>query len=234
MIKPLIIIIFSLLGFSSTVKLSIDAKIRSIQSTNMNGNEFISAYSASKYLLPGSKFNSKENKIEAGDFDLYYYPNSFFIVKEDWNGATYYQLGLPVAEVKNRDFLPLRSFIFALDSMEIYDVATVNKGLNFTLVSKGQSLLMPLANNSSNSRINNSVDGKLKYTDTYSTDPFKDSFIENSKKLKEAFKDLAPKTELYESNVKENSSVTQKPKPGPYGLPKGLIRRELEELRKKD
>lgn len=234
MIKPLIIILFSFFTFSSTLKLSVNAKIRSIQSTKMNGNDYISVYSASKHLMPGSNYNAKENKIEAGDFDLYYYPNSFFIVKEDWNGATYYQLGLPVTESKNRYFFPLISFLFALDSMNIYDVAAVDKGINYTLVSKGESLLKPLAKNSSSTNFSNSVDGKLKFTDTYTTDPFKDSFIKSSKKLQEAFKDLKPKTELLEAKLKESDAVTDKPKPGPYELPKGLIRRELEEVRKKD
>lgn len=236
MIKPLIIILLSTLAFSANVKVSVNNKIRVIQPTKISGTDYITASAVSKLLLPGSKFKAENNKIEAGDFDLYYFPKSFFVIKEDWAGSHYYQLGMPAVTRSGRDFLPLKTLVYALDTMDVFDVASAEKGVQFTLVSKGQTLLQPLASNNRTKKIRRNREGKYSFSDTYSLDPFRDSFLENNEKLKEAFKNLEPKLKKFETLFQEKtpSFISDEPKANSYGLPKGLIRRELDEVRKKE
>lgn len=246
----IIILFFSLLSvcFSTEYSLRVGDKVSKIQTITLNGSEYVSVRDISKYLFPNSKLDLKKREIQNNSYSLIYHPGNLFIVMENWEGKRISQMGLPVAEYKNKDYLPGEHFFATLDSLELFDVSSSLDGRFFTFLAKGEKLLKPLAkyrpgsSGVQKSAIRFNSEGYPVIVNfSRNLDPFSNSFFDNSRKLSKYFEQLEIQTfnDPSESIILDDNSIRSESdlfnindlRPTPYFIPEKIIRKEIEEVR---
>ncbi len=244
-----ILFIFSLnLAHSSSVyNIRVNNAKFSVKALNHYNNDLISINQISKHILPNSKVFKKENTIEAQDYKITFTPGAIYIVKENWLGKRVAQLDLPVMQMKNNIYFPLKSFLYSLDTLDIYNVLEGDdskhyllanndfSGLgNFTKLQSLDDLLdeskKSIRNEDPIQLIFTNKDGKKMGVRT--NNPYRKSFESISNKLYKSLDLLKPEEFKASPKIEElpiitppNDTSTQ------YNLPEGLIRRELEEVK---
>lgn len=246
----LLVLISSNLYSSSVYSIRVNDSKFNVKALNHYGNDLISANQVSSYILPKSKYISKENKIEANDYTISFTPGTVYIVKENWLGRRVAQLDLPVLSMKRKVYFPLRSLIFSLDSLNIYNVLAGEDEKHFLLADNSFSGLTSLPKiqsltelekearqslNLKSTGVNNAIifsSGDGKSVKVNESEPFKKSFLELNKKLSKSFKSLKPEKFVpSEPAINEVNRIdADLPQ---YVIPEDLIRKELEEVKNK-
>ena len=234
--KYLIIILFTLISsnlYSSSVyNVRVNDSKYKINALNHYGNDLISANQISKYLLSDTKYNAKEYSFEGSDFIIKFVPGVVFIVKENWLGKSVTQLELPVLSMNKNFYFPIKSFIYSLDSLHIYNVLAGEGERHFLLVNEKfsgltalpefksipekdfeaennfvvpKSKLPKISDKNSNAIIfSNNGDGTK--ININQNEPFKKSFLNIHKKLNKALESIKP-DEFKPSDVNSNKDL---------------------------
>lgn len=259
LIKVILIILVNLSAYSFTLSSSVydirvnDSKYK-VSPLNHYGNDLVSTIQVSKYLLPKTNYNSSERRFEGSDFILTFTPGTIFIVKENWLGKSIAQLDLPVLSMKKSFYFPLKSLIYSLDSLNIYKVLAGDDGKHFLLSDNSFSGLANLPTFEALKELKKEAEQtlKLKSSDlgkailfssgdgksikVSESNPFKESFLNLNKKLSSSLDNLKPEEFIPSKQVLEETkidSLQNQNNEYHYLIPKGLIRKELEEIRKK-
>lgn len=240
------VFLMSYFAYSNTYNIRVNQSKFNVSAINHYGNDLISANQVSNYILPKSKFIKNDNKIESNDFTIHFTPGTVYIVKENWLGRRVAQLDLPVLSMKKNIYFPLKSLLYSLDSLNIYNVLASEDQKNFLLADNsfaGLSALPKLeslselqnqalnslprkGSNSQNAIIFSSGDGtNIRVSES---EPFKKSFLDLNKKFKKSIELLKPDKFVPTEPKKEDL-----PSENNYVIPKDLIRKELEEIKRK-
>ena len=209
----------------------------------------ISSEQIKKYVLKDSKYRKFQKRFNSKEYSLKYNVGSFFLTFEDWSGKKAIQLSAPVTLQKGRHYFPAKSFFRSLDSLGLFTISFSldsrrAKGQHVILADREFLALKPLARSSNNlGKIKKDRDGNLyfKSLGSVSKSPFSDAFARFSKKLALSLKNYKPSLiEIYSSPILDiqNEIINAIPfenknESTPYIIPKGLIRKELEELERK-
>lgn len=217
-----------------------------IKSKDIRGVDHLSHYQIQKYILRESKHNSAQGIFTSDNFNLIYQKGSFFIVLEDWSGKMAAQLNLPVTQEQGTTYFPAISFFKSLDTLGLFTVSFASDMEHVLLVSKDDVFAFkPLPKKPSyGSTIK--VGEKVSFGNSMSyrsQNPFSSSFKSLNKELLKSLREMKPEElNLPESKAPVQNLPTEKikipkeavDKPGgSYLIPKGLIRKELEEIENK-
>lgn len=245
----IILIFLSSLALADNIFIKKNGKEKRLRSIEMNGSDYVYSYDVARNIFPNSKYDSKTNTISNPAFTLKFHPGNFYLMMEDWEGRRIIQLGLPVAEYRNKIYFPASHFFFGLDSLDIFSISQSKDQKLFTVVQTGETLLKPLEKYKPRSKQENKTavvydrEGNPVLINLNSTEnPFSETFLENSAALSE-FLELMDNFEESYIPIKdyEKEKIDQNPeefrpskktKPTPYFLPEELIREELEEVRR--
>lgn len=240
---------FSLAYSSSVYSIRVNNSKFNVKALNHYNNDLISINQISSHILPNSKVFKKENTIEAQDYKITFAPGAVYIVKENWLGKRVAQLDLPVLQMKNNVYFPLKSFLYSLDTLDIYNVLEGDDSKHFLLANSDFSGLAGFTNTKiqslddlleeSKKTIRNESPSQL----VISNGDGQQMKIKNSKPFTSSFENISNK--LYKSldllkpeEFKPSPKIDEKPMmiipddtKTQYNLPEGLIRKELEEVK---
>ncbi len=223
--------------------------IKKIETRVLGGISHLSTEQIKKYVLKDTKYKKSKKQFDSKEYSLKYNVGSFFIIFRDWSGVKAVQLSSPVALLGGKHYFPAKSFFHSLDSLGLFTVSFSpdswrSKGKHVILAGREFLALKSLKRNPNNlGKIKAGGDGKL-YLQTSalgSKSPFSDAFAKLSKKLARSLKSYKPSlVEIYSpplQNIEDEiiglDASAQKEKFTPYIIPRGLIRKELDELHKK-
>ncbi len=243
----IIIFMISFCGLfaESVYSIRVNQSTYSVKALKHYENDLISVNQISRYIIPNSKIIKDKNVIQANDFTISFTPGAIYIVKENWLGKRVAQLDLPILEMKQNTYFPLKSFLFSLDTLNIYNVLAGDDNKHFLLTNNDFSGLSKLpkvrqieelvdeSKNYITPRNNiyiNQQDGmNIKVSES---EPFKKSFEETQKKVSRSLNLLKPEefkpTEII-SKPSDASPIEESKRE--YLLPEKLIRKELEEIK---
>lgn len=244
------IVFFTLLNFAKAdVVYSIRTnKIdKKVKAKNLHGVDYINSKQLANSIFKNYKFDKKANKFTSKEFNISFIPGSFFILADDWSGPKISQMNLPVLNVFGDSYFPLLGLVSALDSLGVYDVSLSKDNHHISLQSNRYFSYGSLPKLPKLRIINRNTAEVVKYQvgKTYSDiTPFKDEFLSSANKLVESLKVLKPTKNIikikdeeskqnelnqkYLEKIKAKKSKLNKP----YNMPKGLKRKELEEVKK--
>jgi hypothetical protein len=227
----------------------IGKSIKKFDAKLFGGVSHISSEQIKKYVLKDSKYKKSQKRFDSKEYSLKYNVGSFFLAFEDWSGTKVVQLSAPVTLLKGKHYLPAKSFFRSLDTLGLFTISFSldsrrAKGQFVILADREFLALKPLPRKSNNlGKIKKDRDGNLYFKSSGSVgeSPFSDAFVKLSKKLAVSLKNYKPSlVEIYsppilevQSEIIEAIPFENKNKSTPYIIPKGLIRKELEELQRK-
>ena len=249
----IIIFFLSINAYSSTVySIRSGSKTSSVKTTDFFGVDHFTHDQVAKYLLRKAKHSTKDHNFQFSQNVIHYLPGSFFISYENWSGKEVAQLNLPVRKIRNKFYFPSESFLKALDTLDVYTVSFSADKKHIVLASNEDVFSFrdlpkfPKFEMAQKSKLKivgeqRSYGNTLSYT---SSNPFIKSFKSLNKELSSSIKDLKPeklmlplktpaqevKEDIQSSNPKMKKGLEKKEKSQEYLIPKGLIRRELQEL----
>ena len=253
MILTIFLLSFSGILAESVYNIRVNESNYSVKALNHYDNDLISLNQISRFILPNSKLIKNKNIIESNDFTITFTPGAIYIVKENWLGKRVAQLDLPVLQMRQNTYFPLKSFLLSLDTLNIYNVLVGDDNKHYflannnfaglgklpklrnidELVDESKNYITPRNDNKLNTNRTNDIrfesgDGlqiKIKQTN-----PFKDSYQKTSKSIKNSINLLKP--EEFKPTIIEVKEIQKEVPKTEYLLPEELIRNELEEIKK--
>ena len=243
----LIVSTYSSINAKAIYSIRTDKYTKKVNTKNLNGIAYINSHQLSKSVFKQYKFQQKINKYSNNEYTISFIPGSFFILMDDWSGPKVSQMKLPVVKLGKENYFPLLSLIESLDSLGVFEVKYSKDGKHINLQSTryfafNSSTKLPklrIIKNTFNDG-QTFIMGKS-YSDIT---PFRDEFLSTAKKLVESLENLKPirseefinlilpdkSTEIYIEKLKKLKSKLKTP----YSIPKGLSRKELDEIKKSD
>lgn len=260
----LLLLIFFAFGCSvfaeSIYSIRVNESNYSVKALNHYDNDLISLNQISRFILPNSKVIKDKNIIQANDYTITYSPGVIYIVKENWLGKRVAQLDLPVLQMKQNIYFPLKSFLLSLDTLNIYNVLVGEDNKHYFLADNNFSGLAKLPKLRSFDELidesknyitpRNNFINDLRNDNKSNSNKTNDIRFESGDGLQIKIKQANPFRDSYQQTSKtiKNSinllkpeefkptktETKEVPKEVPkteYLLPEELIRKELEEIK---